>query len=361
MSTFILKDGIRYWGGSIDAEGHFNYKLKIRTASNDPRDGPNTHLLTPGLPLAGSIWLYENIPNPWAWCDGSDELTPVFGEGDQNVMFDHTFNYSTKPRGRARGKEKDDRGQAKKCADQNISNPLAEPDRTSGGTAKDREYASFDKDGRPIFNTAFEPVIGSEVEFDKSRGTVTVEQNRMNLELKTCQSMVDTLNDSLLWDLPSRSWKLSDFTWERKLYGTCSFYYTRRFVFESKLFTIPAGGIKYMDTLRQRDSLAGGTVISGWDKLVLEQSSLALHGEWLPKDSTAKHWTVTNFSDGAPDKDKPEHYVLIPNPRGGGNVRMVLSATTPGVPLTSPTDANYLYIKKYPVSNFLLLGIPTSL
>lgn len=365
MPTRIRADGVRYWGGGIDAEGHRTYKLKVQVEAGYG-DGPAAVLNTPGLPQPGSIWLYENVTDPWAWCDGSAEVAGRQGDGQRETIWDLTYTYSTRPRGQrpgqGQGGGKDDRGQGKKCADNSIQNPLSEPPRTSGGSVRYQEEARVDKDGRPLRNTAFEPIKGPQATFDKSRGQVVVEQNVLNLELQTCKKMMDSVNDATLWDLPARCWKLSEFHWERKLYGTCYFYYTRRFVFESSVYVVPAGGLSVVYLSGFGENLAAGSVVSGWDRIIVDEASRVLNGEWKDNAGGGKKWVVANFRDGTvPDYTKQNHYVDLRNPTGAGNTRMFLSRTVRGTPATDATDLNLIMLKKYSESNFLLLGIPTSL
>lgn len=302
--------------------------------------------------MAGSIWVYENILDPWAWCDGADDCAPVQGEGQRATFYDHTFKYSTRPRGQRKG-GKDDRGQKQKCADTQIQNPLSEPAKTSGGFVRGSIEATYDRNGKPLRTVSFEQLTGPQVEFDDSYFQVVVEQNVVNLQLSTIAAMKDTVCDRTLWDLPKRCWKLSEFKWERKLYGTCGFYYTRTFTFEGK--TTPERSVNGQKT---------GVLLSGWDRLVPEMSSKALNGHWNRNVGAGLgvRWVVDNFLDGTvPNKDAPTHYDVIPAPKGGGNIRAYLSQSTPGTPATDEADIHKLSIQYYDESNFLTLGIPTVL
>src|SRR5690606_22693106 len=90
----------------------------------------------------------------------------------------------------------------------------------------------LDRYGNPIKSSSHEQFRGSNVEFDANRPTVWVDQNVSSLGLATFASMIDCVNDRPLWGLPKRRIKLSNVTWERKMYGTCRFYYTRKLEFD---------------------------------------------------------------------------------------------------------------------------------
>src|SRR5438445_110694 len=110
MTTRILP-GHRTWSMERDSEGHRNYKITYRTEC-DSLDGPAKALLTPGLPVPGSVWAVDNDIDLWAFCQFEAEVKPVI-EGEPNEYFDVTFTFSTKP--------------LRRCADQHFENPLLEP------------------------------------------------------------------------------------------------------------------------------------------------------------------------------------------------------------------------------------------
>lgn len=354
MGIPTIVGDIRSWGGGRDENGHRTWSLGFLTYSDDPGDGPAKHMTTAGLPLPGAVYAIHNDLDTYAWCTGQTNISSFQQPGEDTLLhYLHTFEFSTKPRGR----RNDDRGQSKRCADVTIQNPLVEPPRTSGGSIRYTEEAWFDRNGDSIQNTAFEPVKGPSVEFDKSRGQVVVEQNVINLQLAFCSKMVDKVNKYPLWDLPARFWKLSEFHWERKLYGTCFFYYTRRFVFESA-FRPDIELVKYAEPA-QLDA-----VLSGWDRDIQDESSLVLNGSWVTIPLTGvRQYVVHPVVPGGiqPDFRNPQHYIALKDPHGAGNVRMVLSRSERGAPMKSLDDANYFTVEKYGEADFVQLGIPTVL
>lgn len=359
MATEIVGAQTR-WTGSRDNEGHRTYKLYVQTIGL-PTDGPERHLSTPGLPNAGSVWVYDNDFDPYAWCDGSDELTPRQGQGQVNIVYDHVFTFTSKPRGRRQGK-KDDRGARKKCADVAIQDPLLEPAKTSGGAVRQTEEYTYDRFGDRLCATSFSPFIGPQVEFDRSRRQVVVEWNDLNLDLETVDPLVDTVNQDAMWGLPARCWKLCEWHWERKLYGECYFYYVKRFVFESNVRVVPenlTAGLNFVDKdTGNTVNYPAGTVLSAWDHYVPDVSPLALSGDW---DKTVRPY-VWQAKPGT-DYTKPGDYDVIKSPKGGGNISVCLSRTTRGIPANGKDDELVWRIQVYSESDFFskLHNLPTTL
>lgn len=358
MAAELVGGQVR-WEGGRDSEGHRTYKLYLQTKGG-LLDGPVTHMAAPGLPLPGSIWVYDNDSDPWAWCDGSVRLTAREPRG--NTFYDHEYTFSTKPRGQRRGK-KDDRGARKKCSDVTITDPLAEPPKRSGGTVRNTEQFDYDKDGTRIRTTSFEPIYGPSIEFDRCRDQVTVEFNDVNLNYAGYKMMVDTVNQNPMWGLPARCWKLGEWHWDWKLYGTCLFYVTHRFVFESNASTAPdhtsrlGQGLTFVDRFSGNSFLVpAGTVYSRWDHYVPDLATLCVYGTWDLTVVDNPPWIVgRDFSGTQVDYTKPANYMPIPNPRKnqGGNIKRVLSATTRGAPATDENDELIWRIQAYDETDFL--------
>jgi len=341
-----LVDGHRTWSCSRDADGHRTYKIKHRVrcltslsklpatyGRPDPTLGPATALLfTPGLPLPGRIWAFDNDLDPWAWCRPEATVTPVSPEGEPNTLFDVEQIFSTRPN--------------KKCHDLSIEDPLLEPQKVNGGVIKDKEEAVFDRFNVAITNSAFEQMRGPHVEFDKSRSTTTVEQNVPILNKFLCDKMMDTLNSAPLWGFPARCIKLSDWTWTENYFGLCARYYVRKFTFESNVKFDP-------------DS---GRLVSGWDKDLLDEGTKALNGHW---DETTGKWVLDTIGGAAPNPNNPSHFKRVQD-RDGNVMRVVLNGQ--GVPIESEpgtgtgfTGPGSIHVEKYEESNFLVLGIPVIL
>lgn len=375
MALPVIVGGQTKWAGGRDEEGHRTYKLYIQTVGT-LLDGPAQHLQAANLPIPGSIWVIDNDFDPWAWCDGSAQLTPREERG--NTYYDHVYTYTTKPRGRRRG-QRDDRGDRKKCADVTIQDPLAEPAKTSGGAVRNTEEFAFDLFGNRLVTTSFQPLIGPAVEFDRSRGQVIVEFNDVNYTAPdgtNYQTMVDTVSVGTLWGLPERCWKLSDWHWDRKLYGSCLFYYTHRFTFESNVKVVPDGGFptNYILDFATEENLVipGGPLApspaaqkySGWDHLVPDFSTVALHGSFIDNNGGQPPvYQLKNFGVTVPDPTKPFHYNAVTNLTGTGKWQGCLSGSNRGQPAVDPTDELIWYIKVYPTTDFLakMPRLPASL
>lgn len=364
MATEIV-GGQTKWAGGRDEEGHRTYQLYIQTVGS-LLDGPASHMLTPGVPVPGSVWAYDNDYDPYAWCSGAVELTPREDRG--NIFYDHKYTFTTRPRGSQPGTgRKDDRGQKQKCADLTIEDPLSEPTKTSGGFVRNSEEATRDSAGQRLRMTNFEPMTGPQAEFDRSRMQVTAEYNDISLDLEDIAEMIDTVNDGEMWGLPARCWKLCEFHWERKLYGTCGFYYTKRFVFESNAdVATETIALTILGADRTAIFIFAGETYSRWDHHVPDVCSTTLHGKWDKSglaNGQGARWVVKDFQDGTtPNYTKPNHYIPIPDPTMGSNVRRCLSRNTPGVPAATEADENCWLVKLYRESDFLgQLQLPVTL
>jgi hypothetical protein len=294
-----------------DEEGHREYKIKhhVRCAAGD---GPAIALATSGLPQPGDTWNFDNDSDSWATCKQNATVTPtVSDEVSRHFEVEQTFS---------------SKGDEKRCKDQQIEDPLLEPQKVSGSFVKYQEEAVKDKDDELIKNPAFESFKGPQIEFDKNRPSVRIEQNVSSLQLATCSQMVDRVNDSTLWGLAARCVKLSNFSWEKKFYGACYAYYTRIFEFDIRFDT--------------------------FDRDVLNEGTKALNGHW--EDGV---WTLDNIGGSPPSSSNPRHFIRVKD-AAGENMTVLLSST--GVPLTDGGNPTYTHVEYYKEANFLTLSIPTT-
>jgi hypothetical protein len=168
------------------------------------------------------------------------------------------------------------------------------------------------------------------MEFDAHRATVVVRQNVASLGLATFTQMINTVNSAPLWGLPARHVKLSNVPWEKKYEGSCDAYYTRSLEFDIDF--------------------------NGFDREVPDVSRKAL-GRWdhgtasTPKDPP--EWDNQSL-----DKTDILNYTAYKDVKGNPGEAW-LDAN--GEPVTDVADVNKIEIEYYPESNFLQLGIPTSL
>lgn len=321
MSAEII-GGPRAWAGSRDDEGNREYTLTYRVKTSDVADGPATVMTCPGLPLPGSAWYIGNDIDSWAFCKLGMQVKPVI-DNKPNDHWDVTLKFSTK-------------SDTKKCKDEQIEDPLLQPVKMSGGFTKFQEEAAFDRNGLPIYNSAFEMIRGPQVEFDMNRPTIRFEQNVLNLDLATVAAMVDKVNDSTLWGFPARCVKLSSFTWDQKFYGSCYKYFTRVFEFDFNSRT--------------------------FDRDVMDEGTKVLRGSWdrVEASATYKQYVIASGVNYLSPKD----YIRYKD-WNGENARVILNGrgrpydavgATTG---TADDQVGSIHIEKYGEVDFLSLGLPT--
>lgn len=329
--TCRLRDGHTKWSMSRDGEGHRTYKLELLVVSDNKDDGPATVLQTPGLPLPGSFWAVGTDVDPWATCKLDCNVSPVRPQ-PPNFHWKLDFTFSTKPDG-------------KQCKDQQIEDPLLQPMRVTGSFVKYQEEKTEDRDGAPILTSSHEPIRGKQVEFDANRPQVVVEQNVPLLQLELFSPMVDTLNATTLWGFPPRCVKLSDAPWEKKFYGQCYVYYTRKFTFD----------------IDARTNAELGIIVSGFDRDLLDEGNKVLHGHW---DKATGRWVLDDIAGAPPDPDNPQHFDRFKD-RRGENSRVILDGH--GLPAevdigtgtgSARSPAGSVRVEYYQESDFLALGIP---
>ena len=335
MSASVHGEGPITKALTRDTEGHRDYSVEHIVITTDPLDGPEIVLGASGLPVIGSLWNFGNDLDVWAFCYPDMKVTVYKKkEGDSTIYWKVAQKFSTRPLNR--------------CQDETIEDPLLQDQVISGSFVKYTQEVSKDRFGDVIKTSSHEFLHGPQVEFDFNRAAVRIEQNVATLELALITSMMDTVNDAMLWGLGARKIKLSEVSWERKWYGTCNIYYTRVFDFDIDFNT--------------------------FDRFVLDEGTKVLHGQWVDQGvGQEPHWGLINIGDDPPDKDNPQHFDRYKD-RNGENTRVVLDGK--GMPANSITQigtsddvgtgtdstdpAAQIFIEYYDESNFLLLGIPTT-
>ena len=321
------------WSMQRDEEGHRTYRIKHLVVSDTLTDGPAQALTTPGLPVPGSIWIVGTDLDLWAWCRQEATVTPHQSkEGEPGYHWAVEQTFTTKP--------------TKRCYEQQFTNPLTEPQKVSGSFVRYTEEGQYDKDGRPIVNSAFERIRGPQNEWDNSRPQVVVEQNVPLLELDLLAAMRDTVNDLPLWGLPARCVKLSDIKWSRQMYGMCFFYYTRTLTFDVNYET--------------------------WDRRILDEGTKALRGKWVTDPTSAffrqyvvdrdldydeAHLSPVNFIKYKDFHGEPARVILngAGRPWDPGHVP---TGTSVGTGTGADTTPGTITVRKYAEADFTLLGIP---
>jgi len=285
------------WDLRRDREGHREYFIQWLCETDNIDDGPLDVLMAPDLPVVGSWWEYGSDNDPWAFCTPEASVKPVFNKEAGHWWIVENF-FSTRP--------------LRRCQDSTYEDPLSEPYRISGSFNPYTRESFFDKDGKPLRNSAFEAYRGPEVEFDDSKPQVTIGWNMPELPLALTAQLMHNVNDAFMWGLGPRCVKLSSMKFQRQLFGTCNYFYAVDFEFDIDYNT--------------------------FDRWVPDYSMMRL------KDGG----TATN----------PTHYVRAKDD-SGENVKIYLNGS--GDPATSEATIFIHKFQKYKSSNLFLLGIPGSL
>ncbi len=296
MAFQLINTGHQTWSMTRNKDGQRTYKIKYRVKGL-PTDGPTSALATPGLPQPGDVWEIDNDRDLWAFCGFDTKITPILSD-EPNKFFDLEFTYSTE--------------NPERCQDNKVEDPLQEPMKISFSFTKYQEEATQDRFGNAITNSSYEPVRGPQVEFDKSRMVVKIQQNVLDLNLPLLASMNDTLNDAPLWGFPRRCIKVTIGGAERKFFGQCSVYFTRSLEFECRW--------------------------DGFDRNIPDEGTKVLNGHWgNPAVRSTEHthgWILDPLPLGGiasidpgglnPDPDNPSHYTQFKD-RNGENTHVMLN------------------------------------
>lgn len=269
-----LLPGQRTWSMEKDDEGHRTYTIAYRVEVGSSLDGPSVALTASGLPTIGNYWVLDNENDPWAFCTPGVKISPVV-DGEPNTFFDLEYTFTTRPIRQDPTNFSDSGldgsgipgggGTPSSPSGSGVENPLQIPDRVSGSFNRYTEEITKDWLGLPVLNSAHEQLRGPTVEFDKNRMSVRIEQNRSNLQLPLLLSMIDTVNDRVMWGFGIHQIKLSSAPWERKYFGPGVKYYTRTLEFEIRS--------------------------EGFDREVLDEGTKALNGHW----GAGGNWVLDNL------------------------------------------------------------------
>lgn len=336
--TATLRGGPYTWGGKRDDEGHREFMVSHLVHVSDPMDDPSIVMALSTLPQIGDEWNLGNGTDIWAFCWPTMDIKilPPQKEGEPISLYRVDQKFSTRPI------------PGKRCQDSAIEDPLLEPDKISGGFVRFSEEYTHDRFGNTLASSSHELFRGPQVEFDRSRFTVKIEQNRTGLEGYLIASMQDTLNDAALWGFNPRCIKFNMPSFEKVYYGTCSFYFKRHFEFEVRINTDGS---------------------SGFDRDILDEGTKVLKGHW----SQSGLWILDNFGSFPPNKHNPNHFIAFQDQKGN-QIRAVLDGN--GLPADVMVDADgtgtgttadasgpayYHHVEAYDEADFTLLDIPSDL
>lgn len=310
MAVVLLGPLPGSWKMTRDESGYRDYEIKhLIKCSVD--DGPANALQCPGLPLPGSLWEFKDDLDVWAWCKLDMDVEPRT-MGDKGEFFVVTNHFTTK-------------GTSKKCCIEPVDDPLLEPIKISGNAVKFTKEGVYDRFGARILNSAFEQLRGPQNEWDDNRHVVKIEQNVADLEFDYCNSLVNTVNDDVLWGLSARKIKLTSFSWDKKFRGDCDPYYVRTFEFEINF--------------------------DGWDRCLVDEGTKVLNGYWFhdgnyyrlaygsDDNSTLNPDYDGNLDTGNPvdpDPNNPSHFIRFQD-RNGNQARVILDGH--GLPYNPDDEA----------------------
>lgn len=294
------------WEGSRTEEGHRDYTVKFKVETDNTADGPQAVTFAAGLPAVGDPWTFGNDNDAWAFCTPFLKIEPLIDD-EAGHFWTIEYKFTTRPLVR--------------CGTTQIDNPLSEPDRIGGSFTHGDKKATKDRFGNLIQTTSFEPVP---VEFDHDLPEVRIEQTVANLELDLFSPMVNNVNNATLWGLGPRKIRLSNVAWERRLYGVCTFYFVRTLDFDVDF-----------DTFDRED--------------IPNKGKKLLNGTWNDNGTTYRLDDFANVNNA-------DDYIVGVDPKGNPTEYFL---ATDGTPSSSPTFLPK--VEYHDESNFLLLGIPSSL
>ncbi len=289
--------GVISVSGKRDKEGFRNYSVK-HLVKCSVFDGPANVMQTPGLPLYGTIWLFSDDIDVWAWA-GLERDVDIHEEkeGDPSEYYVVTTPFTSKP-------------DNKYCKDQQIDDPLLQPPKISGAFVEYNREAARDRFGRAIKYSSHEPVRGQQNEWEEGNPTVKIEMNVSILALGLLCQLNNAVNSSELWGVQARCIKCKVRGWEKKFYGVCYAYYTVTLEFEINW--------------------------DGWDRNVLDEGNKVLKGHWSP---ITGEW-VLDFMDLAgtilPNPSNPSHFIQATD-TAGNPIHVVLDGAGKPVSRTGPT------------------------
>jgi hypothetical protein len=342
------------WGMNRSESGEREYDIKWLVEVTRDEDGPGIVALTPGLPAIGSTWSFGKDNDPFVWCRPDLTIRRAHTPNERGNYWTVEQKFSNK------------KFTAPRCADNQIEDPILEPPRISGSFVKATKVAmgksrygvvTLDANGdevdflgvseKPIAirTTSFEPITGKALEFDDSRPTVNIELNTLILPLALYTRLVDAVNDAPMWGVGERTIKLSNVSWKRQLYGTCTFYYVIGYEFEINFKT--------------------------WDRLIASQGHKCLKG-WSPgyyvknpsppPELIPPDWKLDpeaiDLSTGNPNFFNPNNYEVY---KDANQENTTCFHDVFGRPTDDFADQAYIKVRYYDEENFLALGVPASL
>lgn len=312
-----------------DSDGHRTYKVVYCVLTTEPGEGPISVMQASGLPAVGDTYSYGSESDPYAFCHPDFQITPETRETWGPTRWRVEVTFSTKP--------------LRRCQETNIEDPLLEPPQISGSFVSEDVEVSQDRFGKPITNSAFEPFQGDLVKFRQSRPQVKISMNVGTLDLAFLSNYVNKVNSDTLWGLPKRCVLLSSLSWERLVWGTCSFYYKLNYEF-----------------LINPDT---------FDRDLVDQGTRVLRGFWIEQQDETGRTYYTWSVDSNADRCNPLDYVKWKD-LNGDNQFILLDGEGRPLPImpldlcstgTGSIVPGKIHVEYYGEVDFLDLGIPETL
>lgn len=311
-----VADFLEKWEGSIDDDGHREYKAWWQVRTTSITDGPASALTAVGLPNPGVMWSFGSDIDAWAFCR-PQRTAQSKNPGEPCDLWTVTQLFTTKPFNR--------------CQDSRIENPLLERPKRSGGFSKFTREAKEDRHGDPLRNMAHEPLRGSIVEREDNRPTVRLSINTAYLPLAQFAPAIDTVNDAPMWGLGPRKIRLANVSWSVQWYGTCFEYYTTDYEFE----------VNY----------------KGWDRRVPSFGRMCLMGH-SPGTMVKPALDPLATEGGVPHYLNPKKFEVYKD-KGSENAECYHDQY--GRPAATLADRHIMTLEFYEETNFALWGIPSVL
>ncbi len=339
------------WKMVRDAEGHREYHVTFLVQTNNPGDGPANISQTPGLPLPGAWWLFVRQGHievdVYAWCrwEATFDQLPASEPG---YWWTCAYTFSTRPpmtRGRGAGMPgrgggssggAPGGGSTAECRTTQVSDPLMEPQKISGGYVKYQKEFTVDRNGNPIQTSAKEQITGQLVMFDANQSQIRIEQNVAQLQLPTLEALVNCVNLTPMWGMAKRCVKLSTYSWTKNYQGVCAPYYTRTFDFELKADT--------------------------FDRDLVDQGIMVRRGKWQKNIASTGYgdYILAPATGGASDYMRYHDWnnnLAVVKLDGYGRPANENIETGTGTAVIN-TPVGLVHVEVYPERDFTVLGIP---
>ena len=218
------------WDLGRDSDNHRTYKLIQRIETDDYDMSPiqvldqaTESVLTGGIPERGDYWTFGSN-DLWAFCTGEMELVPEFLDGDQSLFWKATSEFSSVPNDASGG------------GSGGAENPVLDLPKVTGGVETVTEQQRLDRNGDPLENSAFEPLLGDATSKAVSHATVTIEINQLDSPFQDEIDYINHVNSEPMWGYQPRHIKLLDLQWEKIILTDGFVYYRISFMFGIKKY-----------------------------------------------------------------------------------------------------------------------------